>query len=84
MNLFISNVHNSSISFGGDIQANYGSSDVRIFELLLKSLEINKNLIAGITSAWESETEMIEHLKFLMDAQRNLELEISEQSSSEQ
>lgn len=84
MNLFISNVHNSSISFGGDIQANYFNSDTKIFELLLISLEINRKLIEGITTAWESETEMIEHLKSLMDAQRNLELEISEQPSPEQ
>ncbi|MEB2774980.1 hypothetical protein SYJ56_06665 [Algoriphagus sp. D3-2-R+10] len=83
MNLFISNINNSCISIGGDIQANYSSSDPRIFELLLKSLEINRNLIAGIITAWESETEMIEHLKSLMEAQKNLELEISDQSSSE-
>lgn len=78
MTLIISNINNSCISIGGDIQANYGSSDVRIFELLLKSLEINRNLIAGITSTWESEEEMIAQLKSLMDAQRKLELEISE------
>ncbi|UZD24362.1 hypothetical protein [Algoriphagus halophytocola] len=82
MTLIISNINNSCISIGGDIQANYGSSDVRIFELLLKSLEINRNLIAGITSTWESEEEMIAHLKSLMDAQMKLEMEITEQSTS--
>jgi hypothetical protein len=79
MNLFISNIKNSCISFGGDIQANYGINDPRILELLLKSLEINRNLISGITSAWESEEEMIDHLKSLMDAQQKLELEVSDQ-----
>tara|TARA_R110002020_G_scaffold193061_1_gene393279 strand:- start:165 stop:419 length:255 start_codon:yes stop_codon:yes gene_type:complete len=82
MTLIISNINNSCISFGGDIQTNYGSSDARTFELLLKSLEINRNLIAGITTAWESETEMIEHLKSLMDAQQKLEMEVSDQVPS--
>lgn len=84
MTLIISNINNSCISIGGDIQANYGSSDARTFELLLKSLEINRNLIAGITSAWETEEEMIAHLKSLMDAQRKLELEISERPGPEE
>jgi len=84
MTLIISNINNSCISIGGDIQANYGTSDLRIFELLLKSLEINRNLIAGITSAWESEEEMIAHLKSLMNAQKKLEMEITEQSSSKE
>ena len=84
MTLIISNINNSCISIGGDIQENYGSSDVRIFELLLKSLEIYRNLIAGITGTWESEEEMIAHLKSLMDAQMKLEMEITEQSSSKE
>lgn len=84
MTLIISNINNSCISIGGDIQANYGNSNAGIFELLLKSLEINRKLIAGITNAWESEEEMIAHLKSLMDAQKKLEMEITEQSLSKE
>lgn len=83
MTLIISNINNSCISIGGNIQATYGSSDVRILELLLKSLEINRNLIAGITKAWDTEEEMIEHLSFLIEEQKKLELEISDQPTSE-
>ncbi|RAI84365.1 hypothetical protein [Algoriphagus yeomjeoni] len=84
MTLIISSINNSYISIGGDIKASYINSDARVFELLLKSLEINRNLIAGITTAWESETEMIEHLNGIMDAQRKLELEVSEQAPTEE
>lgn len=83
MTLIISNINNSCLSIGGEIQVNYGGCDPRIIELLFKSLEINRNLIAGITKEWTTEEEMIEHLKLLIEDQKKLEMEISEQSSSE-
>jgi hypothetical protein len=74
----ISNIHNSCISIGGDCHANFGGDQTQILDLLLQSLEINRQLIAGISSNWTSEEELFIQLQKLISEQKSLELKLSQ------
>ena len=77
MNIFLSKLENSSVSIFGHCLSHF-SSDPKILELLLASLEINRQLIAGFTAVWESEEEMFAQIQSLIHSQKTLELELSE------
>ncbi|WP_373497519.1 hypothetical protein [Aquiflexum sp.] len=73
--IHLSNIHNSSISLGGDCQFNGDQS--QMLEFLLQSLEINRQLVAGISSQWDSEEELFAHLQKLMAEHKSLEYQVS-------
>lgn len=75
--IHLSNIHNSCISLGGDCYANYGGDHPQILEFLLQSLEINRQLVAGISSQWTSEEELFIQLQKLISDQKSLELQLS-------
>jgi hypothetical protein len=76
--IHLSHIHNSSISFGGDCYSNYSGENPQILEFLLHSLEINRQLVAGISSQWTSEEELFIQLQKLISEQKSLELKISQ------
>ena len=75
--IHLSNIHNSSISFGGECHSQYGENNYHIFDLLLQALEINRQLVSGITSQLESEVELCLLLKRLIAEHKALELKVS-------
>lgn len=76
--IHLSHIHNSCISLGGDCEANYGSDQIQMLDLLLQSLEINRQLVAGISSKWNSEEELFTQLQKLILEQKSLELKLSQ------
>lgn len=75
--LHLSHINNSAISFGGNCQVDFGKTESLVTDILFQSLEINRQLIAGISSAWVSEEEMYLEVNGLIERQRNLELQVS-------
>jgi hypothetical protein len=75
--IHLSHIHNSCISFGGDCNSNYGGDHPQILDLLLQSLEINRQLVAGISSNWTSEEELFFQLHKLISEHKSLELKLS-------
>jgi hypothetical protein len=76
--IHLSHIHNSFISLGGDCEANYAGDRTQILDLLLQSLEINRQLVAGISSNWTSEEELYIQLQRLISEQKSLELKLSQ------
>lgn len=76
--IHLSNIHYSRISLGGDCYANYGGDHPQILEFLLQSLEINRQLVAGISSQWTSEEEVFFLLQKMISDQKSLELKLSQ------
>ncbi len=74
----LSHLVNSSVSINGDIHFHHTENEDKIFELLLRSLEINRKLIAGFCKDWNSEEELYVEIEKLIDQQRTLELEVSQ------
>jgi hypothetical protein len=76
--IHFSHIHNSCISLGGDCNANYGGDQPQILDFLFQSLEINRQLVAGISSNWTSEEELYFQLQKLISEQKSLELKLSQ------
>lgn len=74
--IHLSNLHNSAVSLHGDIHFNGLKDSTSATELLLQSLELNRQLIAGICSQWQNEEELFAEIQKLIEQQKALELSV--------
>lgn len=76
--IYLSNLVDSAISINGDIHIHHSEYDSKIFDLLLKSLEINRKLISGICREWQNEEELYTEIQILIEQQKSIELEVAQ------
>jgi len=74
--IHLSNLHNSAVSLHGDIHFNGLKDCTSGTELLLQSLELNRQLITGICSQWQNEEELFAEIQKLIEKQKALELSV--------
>ena len=73
--IHISNINNSVMSFGGEVNVSYSSDSRVITELPLQALEMNRKLVEAISKEWETEEQCIEHVTLLIQETKKLELD---------
>lgn len=76
--IHLSNIHNSAVSLNGDVHFNGMANNASTTELLLQSLELNRQLVAGICSQWQSEEELFSEIQKLIEKQKALELSVTQ------
>jgi len=76
--VYISNINQSAITFGGNLTVSYGTDSGVYTELLLQALEMNRRLVAAISSEWESEDQCLDHVTRLIEECKKLELTVAE------
>lgn len=81
--IHISNIHNSVLSLGGNVNAVYGMDSGIFSELLLQALELNRKLVAAISREWESEEQCLDHVIRLIEECKKLEVTVSENLKSQ-
>ncbi|MDR7130012.1 hypothetical protein J2X69_002359 [Algoriphagus sp. 4150] len=74
----LGNLCDSPLNITGDIHFHLSESDSRMMDLLLKSLEINRKLIAGFCNQWENEEELYREIQVLLEQQKALELQVAQ------
>jgi hypothetical protein len=76
--VYISNINQSAITFGGNLTVSYGTDSGVYTELLLQALEMNRRLVAAICKEWESEEQSLDHVTRLIQESKKLELTVAE------
>jgi hypothetical protein len=76
--IHLSSLVDSAISINGDIHIHHAENDSKIFDLLLKSLEINRKLISGLCREWQTEEELYTEIQTLIEQQKSIELEVAQ------
>lgn len=72
--IHISNINNSVMSLGGEVNVTYSSDSKVITELLIQALEMNRKLVEAISKEWETEEQCIDHVTLLILENKKLEL----------
>lgn len=76
--IHISNINNSVMSFGGEVNVTYSTDSGKIADLLIQALEMNRRLVEAISKEWESEEQCIEHVTILIQETKKLEYTATE------
>ncbi|RIW13579.1 hypothetical protein D0X99_15125 [Algoriphagus lacus] len=82
--VYLSNFNQSAISFGGNLTVSYGTDSSGCTELLLQAIQMNRRLVAAISSEWESENQCLDHVSRLIEECMKLELTVAENLKTRQ
>ncbi|MBS9525786.1 hypothetical protein KIH41_02540 [Litoribacter ruber] len=76
--LILSNIHNSTIAFNGDVVHNQGVDYDELLALLLAYASHSRELYHLVNAEWDDEEAQVKELSRLLEEGRNLEGRVRE------